>query len=63
MKKRYNYFDDDFDEQGNVKVQKSTLAQLSEKIDFKEILSALKYVISVIGENLLLLGKKIASLS
>lgn len=63
MKKRYNYFDDDFDEQGNVKVQKSTLAQLSEKIDFKKILSALKYVISVIGVNLLLLGKKIASLS
>lgn len=63
MKKRYNYFDDDFDEQGNVKVQKSTFAQLTENIDFKKILSALKYVISVIGVNLLLFGKKIVSLS
>lgn len=63
MKKRYNYFDDDFDEQGNVKVQKSTLARLTENVDFKKILSALKYVISVIGVNILLFAKKIASLS
>lgn len=63
MKKRYNYFDDDFDEQGNVKVQKSAFEQLTGNIDFKKILAVLKYIVSVIGINLLLLGKKIASLS
>ena len=62
MKKRYNYFDDDYDEQGNVIIQKSFWSDLKDGIDFEKIVSAVKYVISMIAINILLLAKNVAKL-
>lgn len=38
MKKRYNYFDDDIDESGEIKKQKSKKSAKSVKIDGKKYL-------------------------
>lgn len=62
MKKKYNYFDDDTDENGKIKSDSSKKKFKDIKIDGKKILAVLKYIISVIGVNLLLLAKSIAKL-
>ena len=42
MKKRYNYFDDDIDESGEIKKPKSKKSAKSVKIDGKKILAVLR---------------------
>lgn len=59
MKKRYNYFDDDIDESGEIKKPKSKKSAKSVKIDGKKILAVLRYVISVVGVNILIFAKKV----
>ena len=70
MRKRYNYFDDDFDEQGNIKIQQNPWAELKDKLvatiknlDCDTVLRILKRVASTIGIIILLSCKKIASSS
>lgn len=69
MRKRYNYFDDDFDEQGNIKIQQNPWTELKDKLvatiknlDFDTVLRLFKRVASTIGIIILLSCKKIASL-
>ena len=59
MKKRYNYFDDDIDESGEIKKPNSKKSAKSVKIDGKKILAVLRYVISVVGVNILIFAKKV----
>ena len=63
MKKRYNYFDDDIDESGEIKKPKSKKSAKSVKIDGKKILAVLRYVISVVGVNILIFAKKYTDFS
>ena len=44
MKKRYNYFDDDIDESGEIKKPKSKKSAKSVKIDGEKILAVLRSI-------------------
>lgn len=59
MRKRYNYFDDDTDENGKIKTDRAKKSLKDIKIDGEKIQSALKYIASVIGVNLLLFAKNV----
>lgn len=61
MKKRYNYFDDDSSENESIKSKnkKKSRKKSNVNIDGKKILDVLRYIISVVGVNLILLAKKI----